>query len=426
MILQDLKIVETNIRIFGKNNFSMKNVFTLFIYIISSTTLLSQNIDFFDSNFKEALVNDAVVDIDNDDLGDVPADFNKDGEIQVSEAESIDGLFIIDKNISSLDGIENFSNLERLNCEFNFIQELDFSANLALREVRASFNELGTIKVSDNINLERLHVRSNELTEIDVSQNSNLTRLFCHNNLLTEIDVSNNTNLEFLYVYENLLSNIDVSSNPNLQHLFCNTNQIESLDLSQNPQLTRLLCFENDLTNLDLSGNINLEVLYAWENSLSILDLSQNANLLDIRCYQNDLTSLNLQNGNNTAFEEVRIYENPNLLCVQVDDIDYANSQDNWHKDEIASYSVDCGVLGEESVSLQEITLFPVPANDRIRLIDFNGEIKEYQILNLQGTVLIEGTKYEDEISIEGLSSGVYFIRILSEKNQKTIKFIKV
>ena len=85
-----------------------------------------------DANFKNALVNGFVWDIDCDGKIFIPVDANNDGEIQVSEAEAVTCLWVSDYNISSMQGIESFSNLRVLTCSNNQITDIDVSQNLAL------------------------------------------------------------------------------------------------------------------------------------------------------------------------------------------------------------------------------------------------------------------------------------------------------
>jgi len=86
-----------------------------------------------------------------------------DGEIQVSEAEAVLGMGIYGGNISSLEGIQSFINLEELQCQSNQLTSLD---------------------ISQNLNLEDLYCWDNQLTSIDITQNPNLISLVISNNQL--------------------------------------------------------------------------------------------------------------------------------------------------------------------------------------------------------------------------------------------------
>lgn len=194
----------------------------LFISVISH----AQIVNIPDANFKDALVNSMCVDIDGDNVGDIDADTNDDGEIQLTEAEAIVVLTIFNRNISSIEGIQSF------------------------------------------INLEELHCWGNQITTIDLSQNTSLIQLYCRDNQLTSLNVSQNINLRTLSCWINQLTSIDVSQNINLEYFICNSNQLTDIDISLNPNILGLYCESNLLTYLNIAngGNTNFEEITAYDN----------------------------------------------------------------------------------------------------------------------------------------------------------------
>ena len=91
----------------------MKNVIILLL-LTFCVNGYGQIINFPDLNFKNALVNTKCVDTDGDGFGDEDVDLNDDGEIDVDEALKVINLNIGGRQISSLNGIENFINLKEL------------------------------------------------------------------------------------------------------------------------------------------------------------------------------------------------------------------------------------------------------------------------------------------------------------------------
>ena len=83
--------------------------------------------------------------------------------------------------------------------------------------------------------------------------------------------------------------------------------------------LKELYCLQNNLTNLDLSSNTALIRLNCANNNLTSLDLSNNTALIRLNCANNNLVTLNIKNGNNLNITEFSA--DPNLFCVQVDDV---------------------------------------------------------------------------------------------------------
>ena len=75
-------------------------------------------------------------------------------------------------------------------------------------------------------------------------------------------------------------------------------------------------------------------------NQITALDLSDNANLFELNCNNNFLTSLDVRNGNNTGLWYFTAVNNPQLYCIAVNDIAYANA--NWVKDSGCAFSTNC------------------------------------------------------------------------------------
>ena len=135
-----------------------------------------------------------------------------------------------------------------------------------------------------------------------------------------------------------------------LSVLYCYSNQLTSLDLSNNTSLTALECYFNQITNLNLTQNIALTNLQCAQNSLTSLDVSQNTALTQLGCEVNQLTSLDLRNGNNQNLLNFNVTGNPNLTCINVDDVTY--STNNWTNIDAQHYfSTNCSVPN----SVQEI-----------------------------------------------------------------------
>ena len=112
--------------------------------------------------------------------------------------EDIDQLFISSKNIRSLEGIEDFANLEILHCNNNQLSSLDVSNNEKLKILLCENNALTQLDVSANKMLEALNCYYNPITLLNVSGAENLVALACYGNELSNLDISNNLNLERL------------------------------------------------------------------------------------------------------------------------------------------------------------------------------------------------------------------------------------
>ena len=247
-----------------------------------------------------------------------------DGQVLTSNISSLTSLDVQNIGISDLTGIEDFTALDTLLCNYNQLTSLDVSQNTALTHLHCWYNQLTSLDVSGCISLTYLNCMENwELTSLDISGCISLTELWCSYNELTSLDVSNNTALE---------------------RLSCASNQLTSLDVSNNTNLEFFSCYNNQLTSLDVSNNTDLEFFSCYNNQLTSLDLSQNTALTNLSCESNQLECLNLKNGNN-YYLYLYAYDNPNLSCIEVDDPSWAYN--NWtfgndNIDGVATFSTDC------------------------------------------------------------------------------------
>ena len=230
----------------------------------------------------------------------VKAKFDKDNNNCLSESErnAVKEIHVYTKGVETLEGIEYFPKLEKLNCFNNQLTELDVSKNTALLDLVCGRNNLTSLDVSKNIALQELSCQDNNLTSLDVTQNTALKELHCDDNLLTSLDVSKNTKLRKLWCFKNQLTELDVSKNTALEDLNCSENNLTSLDVSKNIALQELSCQDNNLTSLNVSKNPALDWLNCSENNLTSLDVSKNSVLTYLDCQNNQLTNLNVENTN--------------------------------------------------------------------------------------------------------------------------------
>ena len=216
-------------------------------------------------------------------------DRNNDGILSQEEMDAVTKIDVNKKGISSLQGVENFKNLQTLSCEENQLTNLDVSQNTSLTRLDCNWNQLTSLDVSGCTSLTWLECYRNQLTSLDVSQNTALTGLSCSENQLTNLGVSKNTSLTWLRCNRNQLTSLDVSQNTALTGLECYRNQLTSLDVSKNTSLTSLYCGSNKLTSLDVSQNTALEYLDCEYNKIPTLDISENRRIEDLYIQMNGL-----------------------------------------------------------------------------------------------------------------------------------------
>ena len=232
-------------------------------------------------------------------------------------------------NLTTID-LSNNKKLSYINCLGNKLEELEVSELPKLETFYCSFNRLKSIDVSKNEKLKDFDCQNNHLDTLNVSQNKELERLSCGHNNLTELDVSENKKLKTLGLYENKLRNLNLGNQTELEWLSCGTNPLSVLDVSANTKLKELYVSNTNLTELNVSANTNLEKLDVSNTNLTSLDATNNTALEEFKgkdCSYNiavegdgkfDLTTLpgHFDASKATATSGGTINKNENILTV--------------------------------------------------------------------------------------------------------------
>ena len=139
-------------------------------------------------------------------------DFGEDAIITEEEMEDLYQLYIDDRGIRSLEGIDLLTNLG---------------------DLRISGNQFGTLVLPRMEGLYRLYLIRCGLTGLDLSQCPNISDFRCiENDGLTTLDLSNKPKLELLEVYENQLTSLNLEGSDSVLCMDVHQNQFTSLDLS--------------------------------------------------------------------------------------------------------------------------------------------------------------------------------------------------
>jgi len=448
----------------------MKHYFTLIIAITIIALMMpfngnAQQTYVPDDNFEQALID---LGLDSGPLDDY---------VPTANIDTLTTLYVEEKEISDLTGIEDFAALKKLDCYDNSITTLDVSNCTALEDLDCYRNGMTSLNVStcsalvylrcyDNLlttldvggctSLEFINCKINSITSIDVRNCPVLEELVCIENSLTSINTAGLTALKYLYCYDNEITSLDVSTNSamydlqcnnnamttlnasgcaDLDWLFCSENALTSIDISNCTSMSWLICSGNQLTSLDVSTNTALESIMCNNNLLTSLDVSMNTGLMQLICHDNELTMLNLKNGNNTNMQGDEEYAgldarvNPNLLCIQVDDAAASSGYQFWYKDATAGYSEDCGLgVVEDLFSASDILLYPNPVRNEFRVLSSEFQVSRatLQLFGVDGRMLLEKQipKGSEEITVDvrSLHSGLYFCRITVGNKSATKK----
>jgi len=268
--------------------------------------------------------------------------------------------------------------------------------------------------------------------EIQVSEAEAITSFLDVNGQF--IDITDLTGIEAfiniteLEVWGNQLTSLDLSQNTLLQSLGCWGNQLTNLNVSQCSALEVIWGDYNQLTSLDLSNNINLTHIYLYDNLLASLDLTQNSLLQVVSLTINQLAFLDVRSGNNIALTNFSSEYNPDLICIFVDDSVY--SEENWFRDPNSTFvetQAQCDTLGIDEVILSKnLQLYPNPITDQLFINGTNTlNIQSLQLYDVLGKQVLQELHNFEKIDVSSLKSGVYLVKIETDKGVITKKVVK-
>ncbi|WP_347173221.1 BspA family leucine-rich repeat surface protein [Polaribacter uvawellassae] len=235
------------------------------------------------------------------------------------------------------------------NCNgITLISDANFEQYLIGANIDSDKTINGQVLTSDIENVTQLIIKDKNITDLTGIQDfKKLIELDATNNQITTINLSNNLKLEKLFVANNQLSTIDLSKNTNLKNLDVGENSLTELDVHLLLNLETFSCYKNQLSTINLFSNTKLLTFIANQNLLKTVDIRENKVLFWIDVEDNKLENLTVKNGNNSKLTTFKVTNNPNLTCIEVDDVSFSNT--NWtDKDATANYSTDCAPANDD------------------------------------------------------------------------------
>lgn len=215
------------------------------------------------------------------------------GQILTNDALAVTDLDINGGNIEDLSGLEDFTNIEKLNCFRNPLNGY----------VGAPF---GSININTLVKLKELDLTATHLNTIDVSNNTLLEKILIGNELtgdipiwneLTQLDLSNNPNIIYINLYNLFLTNF---TNINLRN---HTAGFVSIKLGNNNNVAYNVCIEVDDP---ISATNGFAPYDTW-----VIENDQNGSH-----YFSDNCVLNIEKFVNENF---KIYPNPTTAYVFIE-----------------------------------------------------------------------------------------------------------
>lgn len=415
--------------------------------VLCSVSLNAQIVNIPDASFKNTLVSSICVDINNDNSPDVSADSNGDGELQLSEVLAVRNLYLQNNTLTSLNGLDNFINLEILNSFSSHLDSIDVHNLSNLTTLYSSYNPLTSLNLSGLQHLEKLGLSYSHLSVLDLSNLSALKSLTYWDVPATSIITQGLTSLETIDFSHVNLQSIDLHDSPNLKSFNCRNSQLVELNLENKNNLTSVNCYGNPMVFLQVRNSASLQTLECYNSQLNGLVLenlpalrnldcsSNNLEMLDLRglpslnilsCSNNDLHSLYIKNGGSSfLLGTLNFAANPNLTyvcCDLVDSVMVQTGITNW---QIANCIVDtnCGQLGTETVEAQEtIQINPNPAQQFIYL---PADVERIEVYDINARLCGTYSNSANQIAIENLHAGLYIAKLYAGDKIYYSKFIK-
>jgi len=194
-------------------------IFTALYLIFMISFFYGQKLEFKDKNFEKAV------------LGNF--DLNKNGLLEVSEADMVMNLFLTQKGISSAEDLPLFKNVKM-------------------------------VVLDDNI-----------IPDITISKLDQLELFSCTGCKISSFKAENLKNLSSLYLDNNLLESISLEGIPKIDQLTLSLNQLKTIDVTRFKVLRKLNLEHNKLQKIDITGNEVLQTLNITGNTINEADIKK-------------------------------------------------------------------------------------------------------------------------------------------------------
>lgn len=279
-------------------------------------------------------------------------DVDKNGHLSADEISKITSVYYdggdnkLDRKVTSLKGIEYFTNLNSLHLYQTQITSIDLSKNKNLINVEIlnpstqelilpndsrikelelhnyesnqldlkMLTELKKLRLSNCVNIEVLDVTANQkiksinvsasvdsedkLRTINIGDKDKLKYLLCSNlSDLKKIKVGETPVMDGVYITDcKKLKKVDTTTMPKLRKLNVEGCGLKSLDVTKNTKLKTLVCSNNKLTKLNVRKNKELKTLKCNGNKIKLLNLKNSKKLRNLNCRKNKIKMLNICN----------------------------------------------------------------------------------------------------------------------------------
>lgn len=402
---------------------------------------------------------------------------NKITEIIVTGNPSLNYLLCYMNSLTSIDVSKNYY-LTYFYCDYNDITSLDLSKNEGLYDFSCSYCPIIELDMSKNKELSVLRCDGAQLTSINLSNNKALREFIGSFNKFKSLDFSKNPNISTVICYNNQMlfsglpfkveiinvyayspqdtiqggerywaHGIDLESEYNIAE---NITVFEWFDITNGeetplPELTTengmflldasyigktLRCRMENLTFPKLSGDQALVYEINITDKISVTGISVDPSELSMQPGEKAILTATIYPENASIKEVMWESNNENVAIVD------QNGEVTAISDGVATITatmVDGGfsdncIVKVENVSVEDIEydvvkISPNPTSGYIQILYKEQNVKDVQIIDLSGRVIM--TTNRTTLDISHLPSGIYMIRILTDLGKTTHKIVK-
>jgi hypothetical protein len=338
--------------------------------------------------------------------------------IGFSELTSIINISIRDNEL--LPNLVGFENINPINRNI----QIENNQNLVSLQGLNFHSSIGSLRIVNNLSLSdlnNLQSVSNVNGNLNILNNDSIIDLSFFNNLTTisnlfSFSISNNQNLTSLSGLDQLTSvgwSIIIADNPVLTNIDA---------LSNLSYIPRALTISNNPSLINIDGLFNVTAINTGFSPPSTigLNLTQNNSLTNL----DGLTNLNILGGN------TRIIDNNILLdfCgIQTYVDNYSNvfevTGNGYNPTQQDIINNNCSTLSVEVFEINQIKIYPNPTTDFIK-IETNGFVRRAELFNLQGQK-VNTSFSNNKVDVQNIASGVYFLKLQTNKGEVTKKVVK-
>lgn len=317
-------------------------------------------------------------------------------DLFIAQEDRISKINITDLNPSVIDFITNTHPLDlRFENDYMYVSESNINS-FSDRIYKVNMTNSSSTDIITNSSLNGIEINSNNLYVTDFSIPSNIFK----------VDVASivtPTNIEFTPIFNNSLifetynmfidNNILYLAQTDPDFVFI---RISKIDLTASPSTSPTPIFTG-FNSIPRSFVIKDNYMYiALADNISKIDITQPSPTPTI-------VTTNVSDPQGLAIKDCYLYI----------------SEKNSNK--ITKLNL-CPLSTEIINPTKPISLYPNPSENQIKVSGL-AETQKYKILNILGIKVSEGIIYnEEDISIQNLKSGIYFLKF---ENSAAIKFIK-